>query len=322
MRRLLPLILIALSARAAFAQDAEVSPADKATAQALFDDGMRLFKDGKYADACPKFEASLKRNPGLGTRGKLAECWEKQGRIAAAWAQYREVAAIAAKTNDDRRREVAEQRAAALEARLPYLTVNVPTAAQVDGLVVKRDDDVLESSLFGSAIAVDPGKHIISATGADRVPWKQEIQIDEKEKKSVDVPVLVAAPKPLVAAPTTPHHSSKKKLAGMITVGVGAASVITGTLFGLAARSDWNSAFGPTGGCSGTICTTQHGYDLTSDARSEAMYADVFVIGGVAVAAVGTYFWWRGAHEDRESRVSVTPTAGPGGFGLSINGGF
>src|SRR5438105_15351955 len=78
--------------------------AQAASAQAegrvLFDEGARLLNEGKLDEACPKLEASLRRYAGLGTRGKLAECYEKSGRTASAWAMYEQVAALATKAGD------------------------------------------------------------------------------------------------------------------------------------------------------------------------------------------------------------------------------
>src|SRR5690606_6369061 len=80
------------------------SPADTAAsmarAQALFDEGIHLFNLGRYEDACPKFEASLALVAGVGTRGKLAECYEKLGRTASAWRIYGEVERLARRTGD------------------------------------------------------------------------------------------------------------------------------------------------------------------------------------------------------------------------------
>lgn len=45
---------------------------------------MRLFAEAQYGEACEQFEASLALVPGMGTRGKLAECYEKVGRTAIA----------------------------------------------------------------------------------------------------------------------------------------------------------------------------------------------------------------------------------------------
>src|SRR5437868_1261848 len=71
------------------------SAGDKATSEALFSDGRKLMADKKYGEACPKFEASLKLDPGLGAMLNLADCYEKNGQTASAWAEFREASASA-----------------------------------------------------------------------------------------------------------------------------------------------------------------------------------------------------------------------------------
>jgi hypothetical protein len=62
----LPACLAQLAAAPSSAA-ADVSEADKAAAQALFDDARRLVGQGQYADACRKFARSQELDPGGGT---------------------------------------------------------------------------------------------------------------------------------------------------------------------------------------------------------------------------------------------------------------
>ncbi len=48
---------------------------NRAAAEALFSEGRSLSAKGRYAEACPKFEASQQLDPGLGTMLNLAECY-------------------------------------------------------------------------------------------------------------------------------------------------------------------------------------------------------------------------------------------------------
>ena len=59
------------------AREARAGDAAEKEGRALFDEGVALGKQGRWAEACPKLAASLERFPGIGTRGKLAECYEK-----------------------------------------------------------------------------------------------------------------------------------------------------------------------------------------------------------------------------------------------------
>jgi len=53
---------------------AEPTAADKATAQALFDQGKHLAAGGNFQEACSKFEESQRLDPGIGTQFHLASC--------------------------------------------------------------------------------------------------------------------------------------------------------------------------------------------------------------------------------------------------------
>ena len=61
------------------------SATEVAVAQGLYDNAKVLMEQGKYGDACPKLEESLRLDPGLGTQYHLADCYEHLGRTASAW---------------------------------------------------------------------------------------------------------------------------------------------------------------------------------------------------------------------------------------------
>jgi thioredoxin-like negative regulator of GroEL len=99
------------------------SGSNRAAAEALFNQGRDLMTAGKFVEACPKFEASQQLDPGLGTMLNLAECYEKTGRTASAWAEYREAIPLARAAGSKARQDLAVERAKALEERLSTLTI-------------------------------------------------------------------------------------------------------------------------------------------------------------------------------------------------------
>src|SRR4051812_17855482 len=137
-------------------------------AQQLFNQGRELAKNNDWAAACPKFEASLRYDPALGTRLNLATCYEKVGKIASAWGIYRDAAELAGKAGDPKRRDYALKQAVALEKRLPRLTITA--SAQTAGLAVTRDGVPIDPSAFGTPLYVDPGSHEIKASAPGFVP--------------------------------------------------------------------------------------------------------------------------------------------------------
>ena len=68
------------------ARDAHGEPgaAEKATAEALFQQGTELMNEKQYAAACEKFAGSQQIDPALGTALRLADCNDRIGKTASA----------------------------------------------------------------------------------------------------------------------------------------------------------------------------------------------------------------------------------------------
>ena len=128
-----------------------------------------------YADACPKFAESLRRAAGIGTMLGLADCFEKNGQTASAWAEFRE-AASAASRKGDKREGLARENATRLEPLLTKILVRVPPDADVRGLAVKRDGVELARALWEEAVPVDPGVHAVLASAPGWKDWQTTVE--------------------------------------------------------------------------------------------------------------------------------------------------
>ena len=84
------LLIMALGALGVSHAQAQTPEGNATLAEQLFNQGRDLVKANQWADACPKFEASLRYDPVLGTRLNLATCYEHIGKLASAWGLYRE----------------------------------------------------------------------------------------------------------------------------------------------------------------------------------------------------------------------------------------
>jgi hypothetical protein len=166
--------------------------AEVALAEALFQQGKRLLEKGDSAAACPKLAESLRLDMATGTLLALAMCHESEGRLASAWAEYAEVVTRAQTEGRTDREASARRSVRALEPRLSTLTVLVPDAAVgVGGLRVERDGESLAPLAWSTALPVDPGPHIVSASAPGRRPWSTVVQIGAfAERMTVPVPVL------------------------------------------------------------------------------------------------------------------------------------
>jgi hypothetical protein len=195
--------LATVSAHRSFAQD------EKIAAEAIFNEARSLMDQGRYAEACPKLAESQRLDPAVGTLLYLGECYEKEGKVASAWAAFKSAASAARNAGQTNREQTARQRATELEPRLPKLTLVVPPGSEVPGLVVQRDDIDVGSVAWGSAVPVDPGKHRVAAKAPGKKPWSKDVDVGTQPTvTTVTLPRLEddnsANPAPAPPASATP----------------------------------------------------------------------------------------------------------------------
>jgi serine/threonine-protein kinase len=296
---------------------------DAVAAQALFDQAKQLMSEGKYGDACPKLEESQRLDPGSGTLLNLADCYERQGKLAAAWTKFLEAASAAQTVGKADRESTARERAASLAKRLGKIVINV-TGGDTPGLAVKRDGNPVGNAQWGVPIPADRGSHTITAEATGRKAWEQKINVTDGAVATITVPQLEPAPPsaPPAATPAVvteappPAASTGESVAPSeagtmggqrwvaLAVGtVGVAGVAVGTIFGLQSKSKHDQAV-PEHCTNGPGCYDDVGLKLRSDARSAGNISTVaFVVGGVGLAGATT-LWLTG-----KPRSHNAPTA-------------
>src|SRR5262249_58286049 len=72
----------------AWAQSAAPTDDASAAARTLFSEARELAAQGKYEEACPKFQESQRLRASMGALYNLADCWDHLGRTASAWALF------------------------------------------------------------------------------------------------------------------------------------------------------------------------------------------------------------------------------------------
>ena len=216
---------------------AQTQERDPAAAQALFDQARQLIQQGKVREACPKLLESNRLDPGIGTQFYLADCYERSGKLASAWATFLDVASIAHASNQLDREKAAAKRAAQLEPRLPKLIVTVPESSLVPFMEVRRTpvDAAAEekhglaagsaeglriligAAQWGTPVPVDPGEYVMMISAPGRTPQQKVITLEEGKSSNFQVPALQEenqAAKPPVAAavvaqPSPPQPAPK-----------------------------------------------------------------------------------------------------------------
>jgi hypothetical protein len=256
---------------------AEDHAVDKAAAQALFDQAKDLLARDNAAEACPKLEESQRLDPTSGTLINLADCYERQGRLATAWTAFLQAAATARAAGHLEREQVAKERAAGLALRLPKIVIQVP--AEVAGLEIKRDGMLVGKPQWGVPIPADRGQHRVVASAPGRKGWDAVVTV-ASDAESVPVIVPMLEPIAHTPVPETSGGLGPHRVSALVAGGVGVAGLVMGTAFGLRSISKHNEAERH---CDGAVCRDQEGVDL----RAQAMRAGNLATVGFIVDAVG-----------------------------------
>jgi hypothetical protein len=267
-----------------------------AGAESLFQDARKLMDAKRYAEACPKFLASEKLSPAIGTLLNLADCYEKNGQLASAWARFHEAMGLAQRLGRSDREKTARERAERLEPRLIKLTISSQEKTALD---VKLDGNALDTAALGTAIPVDPGKHTIEASAKNKKPFTTSIDVTERSKSpSVEIPALEDVPhaadtgpkeEPTPKQPTPPEKDgSTQRTLGIAAMGAGVVGVGVGAFFGLQTSSKWSDAKNH---CNGVECDAT-GVQLATDAKNAGNISTIaFIAGGVLLAGGAALFF-------------------------------
>jgi hypothetical protein len=341
-------IRLAISLAAATAALAPRSVcAGSADADALFEEGKRLMAKGEFAQACEKFEASDRIDQASGTELNLGRCRDKNGQQASAWVAYLKAAATANHEGNKKNEKVARAQAAEIHKNLVYLTIAVPEDAQVEGLVIQRNNTAVETASWNQPIPVDPDKYTITADAPGYRPWSKSVTMVKTQSKTVEVPPLEKLPEPPPAAPSRVDRSAaagpdepsgarepgiggaeagsapsmwtgRRKLS-VLVVAFGAAAAGAGIGLGLHANhlESQSDAI-----CSDRMCHPPEAVDLNRSARRYALAANIGFAAGGAAAVSAVMLWLFGAPRAPDSsRPGVTgmlPTCGPGCVGFTL----
>lgn len=312
--RFAPIVLLA---SAAIIPGPEARAAEPRRAEVLFTQAMELMTSGDNEKACPMLEESLALEPAMGTRYRLAECFEKTNRKRAAYDLYGQVAKEARLTGMVEREAWARDRAAALEAQFVRIVIWVPPeVSQTKGLRVTLDGAELEKdqSNFEAAF-VELGEHVLEATAEGREPYRRALHVvAQDEPVELSVPALrdPNAPKPEEAPPTkvevAPKEGPKELSAGQKTALVlgfaGAGAIVASA--GIAGMAMADGRFAGT-----TSITALAGLGL----------GGALAVSGIAVAIASSQKG-KGAPRAAETSLVLVPLASPEGGGAALSGTF
>jgi|CZKU01.1.fsa_nt_gi serine/threonine-protein kinase len=333
------LLAVGITATLASGPEARAQTASNTNvaAEALFEEARSLLAAGKYAEACPKFADSERLGPSVATLLNLANCWEKSGRTATAWATYREAASAANAAGRKDYLATAQRRADGLAPKLARLTITV--AQPAPGQQVKRDAVLVDPAEWSLGIPVDTGTHTVEASAPGRKSWSITVDVAQDGAQStVGIPALDEAPAdstsavPAVQSPgeapatsspgatteatSTPAPAAGRggpqRVAGAIVAGVGVVGLGVGGVLALGAKSKYNDSLANCEPASPNLCSAA-GLSQRDDARSAGNLATVFVGVGAAAIVAGGILWFtapRSPAGSASASLQVLPTLG------------
>jgi hypothetical protein len=294
----------------------------------LFDEAEALFAKQQVSDACPKYAESYRLDPQLGVLIYLAECYEKNKQLASAWGSYREAVEMAQKRGDARGAH-AQERARALEPLLDHLLIQVPAAARLPGLEVSRDGLPIAEPLWGSAIAIDPGRHHLEVHAPGYKGWQTDVELaGEGQATTVAVPALEAEPASTSGAAATgavsANPGNSRHIAALAIGGLGIVGLGVAGFFGLSAQSSNSDSKDL---CNDANYCTLRGQDERNSAKSKALVATVATGVGIAALATAAVLWFTAPSNDASANAAparkkwaLAPKSDA--WGLELNGAF
>ncbi len=296
-------------------------------AQRAFDEGMALMKAGRFEAACLKLEESQKIEAGMGTQFRLAQCYEKVGRVASAWKNYVAVAAAARaarlRTSDvtegrnlEQRETYSQSRADALVPEVARASIQVPAdVALLPDLTVTVDGGLIAPASWGS-VPLDTGTHRVIAAAPGHEPFTTDVTVTENGARiTIRIPPLekaqilpVPAPKTEVVVVGPPASELEPiTIAGVVLGSLGLVGMGVGVGLGFAAKAQHEDS-APF--CNGDACR-QEGLDIRADALTLGDVGTGVFIGGAVLGALGVSFIIVGLTMDDDEPLQASLSVAP-----------
>jgi hypothetical protein len=333
------LLTVALSAVAVDAH-AEQAFNKKAAAEALFQEGSKMYAEGEYAQACSKFEASHTLDEALGTLLRLADCYDRQGKTASAWAAFQAAAETAQAQEQPEREDIARERAEELRARLSYMVLVVNRATRdLEGVKLAVNGTEVPSGTWGSPIPVNPGSQVVRVEAPGYQAWSDELAIEEAAgTHSVTVPALLPAELEQRVGPGVRESSAApdqgpereprrapgatQRTWGYISGGVGLVTLGVGGYFSYRAY-DLNEQSMDHCLAGATTACTDEGKSLRDDARSNGTLATVVSAAGLTLVGVSAVLLLTAPDDESATQgpgLNLAARATPGTAHIELEG--
>jgi hypothetical protein len=307
---------------------------EKATAEALFQQGTTLMGEKQYAAACEKFAGSHELDPALGTLLRLADCLDRVSKSASAWAMFKEASSLARTRNEPERQRMADERATELEKRLSRLEIKLENKNVAVGFELKLNGVSIPRATWDTAIPVDPGRQKLEASAPGRITWTGTVEVpDGPTTRGIEVPVLAVKPASAesnsgssalsASAGTTALRDTAgspgntQKVIGFITGGLGIVGLGVGGFLAYRAYSLNQDSLAQCRADDPNACTP-NGKALRDDAHTMASASTIAFAAGGALAVGGLVLVLTAKSETRHAGSDLRVSTGVMGRGPGI----
>lgn len=308
---------------------ASTAQAQSAAADALFQEAVQLAKDGDFAAAADKFKASYALEPARGALQGLAMAEEKLGRVASAYARYRELVEVSARAGDDARVKVARARLDALEPRLPKLIIEV-TGQAPPGAELRLNGAPLAVAALGTPLPLDPGEQRLEGTAPNGATARATATLVEGQVARVSVSWSAPAADPASAGAASPpaavaegpggrpseQRAGSLATVGWITAGAGVLIGAAGAYFYVKSGSTFDDVKAE---CDGNRCP-ESARSLADEGKRDERIGQLGIILGSVALATGVSLVLLGPRDRARRSGRVTLTVDP--HRVSLGGSF
>lgn len=299
--------------------------ADPVLAEALFQAGREALAAGDVPAACPKLAESHRLDPAGGTALLLGICFERQGKLASAWAALEDALSFALREKNDERVESARRHLAIVGPKLVRVSLHVDAPQpRPNDLVVRRDGVVVPPSALDTPVPLDAGPHVLVAeakgfarfehtfvvpvasesVGADGNHREVRITLEALPESATAGPLAeTRAPASGSAPPPAPSRAVPSVLpraSPWIVAGAGGVLLGVGTFFGLRASGRMEDVRVR---CPRSPCADRGAETLRDDAGRDADRATITLAAGAVLAAGG--LTWGFVRRDTGAALTV-----------------
>jgi hypothetical protein len=284
-----------------------VSEQDRRTAQQELTSAQTLKKEGKLQEALSHLEESQRLDPKLPTLMELADCAEQLGKLVEAQAHWTAARDQAKKEEKPQSRQKATERLAAVEKRVARLTVQLASNAPADAQV-SLDGAPLDRAALGTALAADPGDHVVVVKAAGHDDATFSVKLAEGDSQTLPVaPTPKAAPPPPPPPPPPPKAAPPPKAVEQDSASLSLNSGSSQRTIGLVVGAVGVVGAGVGAGFWAVGYRDRGRLGFTAD--RQMLFGKVSVIAGGALLATGVVLFMTAPSGDtKTARLPVVPT--------------